>query len=132
MIKFNIPDSAKFVNLEFTFAHFFGYVVDRVPEFSKSISLTRRGIKLLDAIQIAIEKATPFESDDDEAFSYIVKTIKSDDFTLPVLQIAMNGEVTNEIFPSRLFLPFCDAIENAMPVTEDKNNNDESTGSNPC
>lgn len=105
--EFVIPEALPF---GYPFSMFVEYVVDLVPQF-QSVSGTRKGAKLIDAVIAAAE------NEDDhtcrwpsELWQLVVNTLKADNFQMPKNFLIRNGIPTSQLVPLRLYLPHVDAI----------------------
>lgn len=122
MIIFNIPEPATHLGLEFKFKEFFGYVLDNIPEFQTSLTLSRRAMKIMDVVDPA-NTGDQITISDIDTFTRIVTHIRSETFVLPVLSIMTENKSSGITFPSRLIVKFCDVLEQALDnyKPDDKN-----------
>lgn len=105
--EFVIPEALPF---GYPFSMFVEYVVDRVPQF-QSVSGTRKGAKLIDAVVAAAEdKDGHLCRWPTDLWQMVVDTLKKDDFQMPKNFFIRNGTATHQMVPLRLYLPHADAI----------------------
>ena len=121
MIKFEIPESINYLNIKFEFKAFFGYLIDNVPDLQKSLTLSRRAMKLIDIIDAA-KSLDVVEIEDVDTFVRIVDFLKDESFELPILSVFNEGKQVASI-PSRFLVKFCDLLEASVATYK----NDQST-----
>ena len=127
--EFVIPEALPF---GYAFLMFVEYIVDRVPAF-QSVSGTRNGAKLIDAVVAASEN-----KDDHtcrwpaEHWQHIVNTLSAADFQMPKNFIIRNGSLTDQLVPLRLYLPYVDVILEAKDPKPKSETVDQSVAEAPA
>lgn len=105
-VEFPLPEA---LPLGYSFINFTEYLVDRVPAF-QSVSGTRKGGKLVDAVVEAAKEEPHLVRWPKDLWKLLCDLLESESFQMPKNYIVRDFVQTDQLVPLRFYLPHVDAI----------------------